>query len=66
MVLRPDFDSAGPDDLQLSLPADMSSMPWLLMSTEQVIFFHSVAFVVVVFLSDTFYKSGFLQTTWSE
>lgn len=66
MVLRPDFDSAGPDGLQFSLPAGMSSMPWLLMSTEHVIFFHSVAFVVIVLLSDTFYKSGFLQTTQSE
>lgn len=65
MDLRPDFDSAGPDGLQFSLPAGMSSMPWLLMSTEHVIFFHSVALVIVL-LSDTFYKSGFLQTTQSE
>lgn len=28
--------------------------------------FHSVAFVVIVLFSDTFYKSGFLQTTQFE
>lgn len=63
MVLRPDFDSAGPGDLQLSLPADV----WYATITDvnrTCELFHSV--VVRVLPSDTFYESGFLQATQSE
>lgn len=35
--VSPDFDSAGPDDLQLFLPTKMSQMPWLLILTERVV-----------------------------